>query len=504
MSAKLYAIYYVKEKDGGTGEEKLFLYSDENGTPLETGTLLGQWDAGSTTPLVRNTTSWQHSLFGTGETTGIVQLNMVNAGTENAYFYFDRDGTRHAFDASELVLENHPSMGAFALFNAAAAAAEELDTDPTAGPEKRYLYYKIVKPESGTETHELKLYTDTHGTPGTTGTLVKEWSWGAAMGHSFNPDETSWTDTFWDNSGTQQVEILKAGNLQDLIRLVYDGETLYFKNPGTVLYGPTFGLGMDGSYTAYGNGQFLPETAIPSIPVKSFLALGQAPELPEHAARKGYVDTEIASAVGALRSSLGTAAVKSTGTGPGNVPVLNESGQLPAAVIPPVAITDVFTAASQEAMLALSTAEKGDVCVRTDINKTFILSSDASGAYATAANWIELKAPTAAGSSLLYGASGTFTGDGSTTTFTLALQDSNGTAVGKEGVIQLYEVGSNNVLTPVETATEVTFVADTSWQVKYAFATAPANGTTYKAVLSLLTPYAQSSNETLVLAAPSA
>ena len=50
--------------------------------------------------------------------------------------------------------------------------------------------------------------------------------------------------------------------------------------------------------------------------------------------------------------------------------------------------------ASQSAMLGLSAAQKGDVAVRTDLNKSFILTSDASGAYATLANWQELLTPT--------------------------------------------------------------------------------------------------------------
>ena len=42
-------------------------------------------------------------------------------------------------------------------------------------------------------------------------------------------------------------------------------------------------------------------------------------------------------------------------------------------------------------MLALSTAEKGDVAVRTDLNKSFILTADP---YSTLANWQELLTPT--------------------------------------------------------------------------------------------------------------
>lgn len=67
------------------------------------------------------------------------------------------------------------------------------------------------------------------------------------------------------------------------------------------------------------------------------------------------------------------------------------SGKLLESVLPSIAITDTFEAASQTAMLALSLAKRGDVCIRTDINKTFILATDG---YATLANWKELRTPT--------------------------------------------------------------------------------------------------------------
>lgn len=66
-------------------------------------------------------------------------------------------------------------------------------------------------------------------------------------------------------------------------------------------------------------------------------------------------------------------------------------GKIPQAQIPAIAIVDTFEASSQAEMLALSSAEQGDVCIRSDVNKTFIL---ASGSYATLANWKELKTPT--------------------------------------------------------------------------------------------------------------
>lgn len=70
---------------------------------------------------------------------------------------------------------------------------------------------------------------------------------------------------------------------------------------------------------------------------------------------------------------------------------LDGGGKITASQVPAIAITDTFTAASQSAMLALSTAEKGDVCVRTDLNKSFILSADP---YSTLGNWQELLTPT--------------------------------------------------------------------------------------------------------------
>jgi hypothetical protein len=60
-------------------------------------------------------------------------------------------------------------------------------------------------------------------------------------------------------------------------------------------------------------------------------------------------------------------------------------------ISPTLVITDTFVVSSQAAMLALTTAEKGDVAVRTDLNKTFILTDDP---YSTLGNWQELLTPT--------------------------------------------------------------------------------------------------------------
>lgn len=99
-------------------------------------------------------------------------------------------------------------------------------------------------------------------------------------------------------------------------------------------------------------------------------------------------------------TGLGTAATKNTGIASGNIPILDTNGKLVKSVIPAVAISNTFTAANQTAMLALSSAEEGDIAIRTDLNKTFILTSSAANAYSTLANWQELLTPTDAVSSV--------------------------------------------------------------------------------------------------------
>jgi len=75
---------------------------------------------------------------------------------------------------------------------------------------------------------------------------------------------------------------------------------------------------------------------------------------------------------------------------------LDSGGKVPASQLPAIAITNTFVVSSQSAMLAL-TVEPGDVAVRTDVNKTFILTASPA---TTLANWQEMLAPTAAVSSV--------------------------------------------------------------------------------------------------------
>ncbi|WP_296580052.1 DUF2793 domain-containing protein [Xanthobacter sp.] len=78
------------------------------------------------------------------------------------------------------------------------------------------------------------------------------------------------------------------------------------------------------------------------------------------------------------------------------VATLDSGGKVPAAQLPALAITETFPVASQAAMLAL-TAQAGDVAIRSDIRKSFILSASPA---TTLANWLEILAPLGAVSSV--------------------------------------------------------------------------------------------------------
>jgi len=67
--------------------------------------------------------------------------------------------------------------------------------------------------------------------------------------------------------------------------------------------------------------------------------------------------------------------------------ILDENNKVPEEYLPAIAITDVMTVADEAAMLALD-AQRGDVAVRTDIAKTFILSADDP---TVLADWKEIK-----------------------------------------------------------------------------------------------------------------
>lgn len=125
---------------------------------------------------------------------------------------------------------------------------------------------------------------------------------------------------------------------------------------------------------------------------------------------RAYTDDQI--------EALGTAAYANTGTAAGNVPVLGPGGILPISTLPPLAITDIFEVASQAAMLALD-AERGDIAIRSDLNKCFALAAEPAS---TLANWKELKTPTDAVLSVA-GLTGAITAHDLKSALTIAVSD---------------------------------------------------------------------------------
>ncbi|PWE57668.1 hypothetical protein DEM27_00190 [Metarhizobium album] len=109
------------------------------------------------------------------------------------------------------------------------------------------------------------------------------------------------------------------------------------------------------------------------------------------------------------------------GTSAGNIPVLDGSGKLHTSTLPALAITETFVVNNQSSMLALS-AQQGDVAIRTDLNKSFILSTNSPG---TLADWKELLTPTDAVLSVA-GLTGAISAAGLKTALAIAASDVSG------------------------------------------------------------------------------
>jgi hypothetical protein len=94
-------------------------------------------------------------------------------------------------------------------------------------------------------------------------------------------------------------------------------------------------------------------------------------------------------AIGAGTSSLAIGSTGSTAKAGNWFPSFSEvTGTIGTSQLPPLAINEVFAPADQTAMLALS-AQRGDVAIRVDNGKTYILSTDSPG---TLADWKQITA----------------------------------------------------------------------------------------------------------------
>lgn len=85
----------------------------------------------------------------------------------------------------------------------------------------------------------------------------------------------------------------------------------------------------------------------------------------------------------------GTAAARNVGVDVGNLVEVGANGKIPDAVLPPLAITDTHAVADEAEMLALD-AQRGDIAIRADENKSYILKQTPA---TDRTNWLELKSP---------------------------------------------------------------------------------------------------------------
>lgn len=118
---------------------------------------------------------------------------------------------------------------------------------------------------------------------------------------------------------------------------------------------------------------------------------GKPASLSGYGITDAYSSATIDAMLAAKQASLGYVAENIANKGAANgYASLDGAGKIPATQLPASAITDTFVVATQAAMLAL-TVEKGDVAIRTDVNKSFILQKEPANVLA---NWQELRTPT--------------------------------------------------------------------------------------------------------------
>lgn len=107
-------------------------------------------------------------------------------------------------------------------------------------------------------------------------------------------------------------------------------------------------------------------------------------------ARANHTGTQAISTVAGLQTALDGKIASTEKGAAGGVATLDENQQIPESQIPAVAITDTYEVASEAAMLALF-AQRGDVAVRSDENKSYILRATPPS---TLSNWSYLRTPT--------------------------------------------------------------------------------------------------------------
>lgn len=154
---------------------------------------------------------------------------------------------------------------------------------------------------------------------------------------------------------------------------------------------------------------------------------------------------------------------------------LDASGLLPASVLPPIALTETYVATSDAEMAALA-AQRGDVCIRPDISKTYILATDPASVLG---NWKEVLTSGGTATNVTVIESEEFAPAAAATTVTLGKLPTDVLEVSRNGVAQSAAAGNYTVAGQVVTFTDA-FVAGERVAVIYSVGTSsPVSGTSY-------------------------
>lgn len=153
-----------------------------------------------------------------------------------------------------------------------------------------------------------------------------------------------------------------------------------------------FGLrgepGLDGVAAATAPATYDPDTHTVGVDVGT----GASQAAAGNHAHAGVYDpagTAAAAVAAVTPASIGAIPASEKAT-PSGVATLDSGGKIPTSQLPALAITTNWVVASQAAMLALD-AQEGDVAIRTDVSRSFILGT---GPASTLGSWHELLTPT--------------------------------------------------------------------------------------------------------------
>jgi len=148
---------------------------------------------------------------------------------------------------------------------------------------------------------------------------------------------------------------------------------------------PASQLDLSTTQVLEGTNLYFTDNRAKNAAVVNSLAGDQTDQAPSVHSVKGYVSSAVASEASA-REAADALLIPLTQKGiAGGVATLGLDGLIPESQLPPIAITDVYVVATLAERDELS-AKTGDVCVVTDINKTYIYNG---------LNWIELQTTSA-------------------------------------------------------------------------------------------------------------